>query len=132
MRIRKKNSFFLFVAIGATLGSILRVLLFHAIGLNQTWILLLIVNSLGSFIIGFIYGLEHRLHPNFITFGVVGFCGGFTTFSHFAYHNFKLIESGFFHIAMLNIMLSLLFGLFFAWLGFEGSSLKCFSNKDTK
>ncbi|HBR55614.1 MAG TPA: fluoride efflux transporter CrcB [Flavobacteriaceae bacterium] len=54
-------------------------------------------NILGSLIIGIILGLaaKHQtLTQNTILFLATGFCGGFTTFSTFAYENHVLLKSG--------------------------------------
>lgn len=56
-----------------------------------------VVNIVGCLIIGIIYGLSERfnwLTPEWRLFLVTGICGGFTTFSSFAYENIKLIQEG--------------------------------------
>jgi CrcB protein len=55
----------------------------------------LAVNILGSFLIGIFLVISERnsiglMRPLLVT----GFCGGFTTFSTFAYENYKLIQAG--------------------------------------
>jgi CrcB protein len=54
------------------------------------------VNVLGCLIIGLIYGFSERFNwsnPEFRLLLATGFCGGFTTFSAFAYENIKLLQT---------------------------------------
>jgi CrcB protein len=55
-----------------------------------------IVNILGCFLIGLFYGLSERgnlLTPEWRIMLTAGFCGGFTTFSSFAYENVQLLKT---------------------------------------
>lgn len=54
-----------------------------------------VVNIVGCFVIGMIYGLTEKgdfLTPDFRLFLTVGFCGGFTTFSSLANDAFLLMR----------------------------------------
>jgi len=55
------------------------------------------VNILGSLLIGIILGLavkNSNISQNTLLFVATGFCGGFTTFSAFAYENHVFLKSG--------------------------------------
>lgn len=54
------------------------------------------VNISGCLLIGVFYGLSGRyewLTPEWRTFLTTGFCGGYTTFSSFAYENITLLQT---------------------------------------
>ena len=56
-----------------------------------------IVNVLGCFILGLIYGLAEQgcsIDKDLKSFLCVGFCGGFTTFSTFSYEGMAMIRQG--------------------------------------
>jgi fluoride exporter len=78
------------------------------------------VNLLGSFIIGFLWGLWENttVHPNLRTFSFIGFLGGFTTFSTFALESLNLFRDGEYKLGILNILIQNIGGLLLAILGF--------------
>jgi CrcB protein len=87
----------LFVAIGGMLGSVGRFLLVGLIVnlLPYTFPFgTFLVNILGCFAMGSIVGIAER-HASFNSewriFLTAGFCGGFTTFSAFAFENVELL-----------------------------------------
>ncbi|MFZ1679119.1 MAG: fluoride efflux transporter CrcB [Saprospiraceae bacterium] len=65
------------------------------------------VNITGCLAIGLIYGLSQRFHwvtPEWGFFLATGFCGGYTTFSTFAYENITLLQnSNYLMFAMYSI-----------------------------
>lgn len=77
------------------------------------------VNIVGSFIIGIIYALAERsrISPEVRIFIATGFCGGFTTFSSFAFENVKLMQDGEFFNAALYVGLSLVICFVTVYLG---------------
>lgn len=80
----------------------------------------LTVNVLGSFFIGIIYAFSERgeiLTPEWRMFLAVGLCGGFTTFSSFAYENFTMLNLQQVFYSALYTGLSLIFGLLAVYLG---------------
>lgn len=80
-----------------------------------------LVNVSGCFLIGILATLiVERLvdRPDHIQFLlVIGFLGAYTTFSSFAFENDALFSYGHWWIAVLNITLSVLVGLFAARAG---------------
>ncbi len=97
------------VFIGGGFGSVLRFLLGKALNGMKAGIPVgtFLANILGSLIIGFILGLAAKnetLTQNHTLLLATGFCGGFTTFSSFAYENHLLLKSGdFFTFALYTI-----------------------------
>ncbi len=80
----------------------------------------LIVNIIGCFTLGVIYGLMERgeiLSQDARIFLTIGFCGGFTTFSTFAYENVSLLRDGNFIQTALYIALSVFAGIIALYLG---------------
>jgi len=80
------------------------------------------VNILGSFIIGIVLALFEKnmiIDNNLKLLIAVGFCGGFTTFSSFAFENLTALQSGQFLTAALYTAGSLLFGLLAVYVGFS-------------
>ena len=74
----------------------------------------MIVNIAGCLLIGVIFGISVRsdiLSPEVRMFLTVGFCGGFTTFSAFAYENMAMLKDGNFLYFSLYTGLSVFLGL---------------------
>lgn len=80
------------------------------------------VNILGCFILGLILGLMNKagvVSPKINAFLVVGFCGGFTTFSTFSNESFSLIINGQPLTSVLYMAGSMIIGLIAVWLGIQ-------------
>lgn len=114
------------VGLGGALGSVARYGISLALAQQTTqsfpWATL-IVNVVGSFVIGFAStllapaaagGQEHMKLAAFIT---KGFCGGFTTFSTFSLETYNLFEEGAYGQAGLNVAGSLLCCFIGVWAG---------------
>ena len=80
----------------------------------------LIINVSGSFLIGVLMTLlTERLnpHPNWRLFLVVGFLGGYTTFSSFEYEIYQSVRDGARWMGMLYLTGSVLLGYLGVWMG---------------
>lgn len=66
------------------------------------------VNCIGSFLIGILFArvYEGALNENYKALLIVGFCGGFTTFSSFSYEIFAMLRSGHFLPALSYVLTS--------------------------
>lgn len=80
----------------------------------------IVINVTGSFLIGLLMTVltEHfQPHPYWRLFLVVGFLGGYTTFSSFEYETLQAARQGSRWIALLNVAGSVLLGYLAVWLG---------------
>jgi len=80
----------------------------------------LVINVTGSFLIGFLMTLlteRLKLDPRWRLLLVVGFLGGYTTFSSFEWETFATIREGGLWAGMLNVVSSIMLGYIAVWLG---------------
>lgn len=104
------------VGTGGFIGSVLRYLI-SLIPLNESSNFpykTLIINVVGSFMIAFFsaLALKNRIDPKLSLMLRTGLCGGFTTFSTFAYETSGLFKSGFGFSAVLYVIFSVFLGIF--------------------
>jgi CrcB protein len=72
------------------------------------------VNVSGCLLIGLFYGLALKgnwMSPEWRLLLTTGFCGGYTTFSAFAYENVQMLRTGNLLIAFIYIAASVLLGI---------------------
>ena len=111
------------VAIGSGLGGVLRYLVPCWIGAAKgfPWATLT-VNVVGSLLIGLLSGLLARhggpSAESIRCFAVVGFCGGFTTFSTFSNETFRMLENNQWLSAAGYVGLSVAAGLVAVFVGY--------------
>lgn len=116
----------LWIALGGALGSVLRYVLggwvqkFSARGFP---IGTMAVNIIGCLIIGILLQkfLNEQAHPVARAFLIVGFCGGFTTFSTFSAETIGLMLGGEMGRATIYVLLSVILCLAATWGGMNAA-----------
>lgn len=117
----------LLIFFGAGVGGVFR----YWISTMSYWVLgrqfpygTLIVNASGCFLMGLLFTLIldrfDGIGPQLRSFLLIGFLGGYTTFSSFSIETLSLFENGEWFSGSLNIFLSVTLCLFLTWLGIIG------------
>jgi CrcB protein len=117
----------LLIFVGAGCGGIFR----YWISNVSYWLLgrqfpygTLVVNVSGCFLMGilFVFLLErfNGFGPQLRSLLLIGFLGGYTTFSSFSIETLNLFENGALLSAIVNILLSVILCLAATWLGIIG------------
>jgi CrcB protein len=110
------------IALGGAAGSVCRALAGMAFATRFPWGTLLI-NASGSLLIGWLIARigpgEPGASPRMVSLLVVGFCGGFTTFSTFSWQTFEQLQKGLWGAAIANVVLSVTLCLLAVWAGFS-------------
>ncbi|MEE4175485.1 MAG: CrcB family protein [Xanthomonadales bacterium] len=99
------------VFLGGALGAVAREFLAPALPDPWFWFPILLVNVLASFLMGWLFMLRGRWHPYWTHTLVGGFCGGFSTFSHFSYELVTLADAARYLEAGGYIALAVVFGI---------------------
>jgi len=112
----------LLIGLGGGIGSVFRYLTTIIVSKyynNAFPLATFIINMIGCFLIGAFMGFIENGGPNdnYKYLFVTGFCGGYTTFSAFAYENSSLMSTQNTFIAFTYIAASVVAGLLFVWLG---------------
>jgi len=84
----------------------------------------LTVNVIGSLIVGFVAALtleRATMNPALRSAILIGFCGGFTTFSALAYESFELARTGDPARSLLNLAAHAALGLAAVWVGYAAA-----------
>jgi len=112
----------LLVFFGGGIGSMLRYLISRAFNtqFHHFFLGTFLVNIIGCLLIGIILGISVKgtyLSENQTLLLASGFCGGFTTFSTFAYEKHSLLGSGEFIHFVIYTSASIAVGIFAIALG---------------
>ena len=113
---------YLLIALGGASGSLLRYLLGGAVQRTSPTgfpIGTMVVNISGCFLIGILVRqfMNMQLSYDLRALLIVGFCGGFTTFSTFSAETFTLIEGGEYGRAGVYVLLSVTLCLIATFVG---------------
>jgi CrcB protein len=119
----------LLIGLGGFVGSVARFLV-SRLNTRLDWLSIpmgtLVVNVIGSFLIGFLIGISEKspvLTVELRMFLMVGLCGGFTTFSSFTGENLMLMRNGQFLPLFLYTGLSILLGFAAVYFGYISTKL---------
>jgi fluoride exporter len=115
---------YLLILLGGGAGSLSRYLIGTAIvtryGTRFPIVGTMTINVTGSFLIGLLmtliterFGVNSNLRPLL----VIGFLGGYTTFSSFEWETYSAIRNGGFWVGIFNIVGSVVLGYTAVWLG---------------
>lgn len=112
------------IGTGGFFGSVARYLLSKFINehFSSLPVGTLTVNVIGSLLLGFIvYSVSFgkTISPEIRDLMTIGFIGGFTTMSTFAYESFRLFELNELTMFALNVFLNILLSLLAVYLGRE-------------
>jgi CrcB protein len=113
----------LLVGSGGFIGSVMRYMVQYYMEKSLTSTFpwgTIIANIAGSFIIGIVFALAEKgnlMNAEWRIFLAVGICGGFTTFSSFAYNNLTMLNERAWGSLLLNIGGNLFLGILAVYLG---------------
>lgn len=119
----------LLIGAGGFIGSIARYLVSKlniSVSLFAIPVGTLLVNVLGSFVIGFLIGLADKstiLNTGWRMFLMVGLCGGFTTFSTFTGENLVLLHNGQYASLFAYTGLSVVLGFTAVFFGYASTNI---------
>ena len=112
------------IGAGSFIGGIFRYLLSLLIQAKITGIFplgTLIVNIIGCFFIGIVFGIfdKGQISNEWKLFLATGVIGGFTTFSAFSIEAFTLFREGYVGYGLLYILTSVLIGLLITYIAYS-------------
>lgn len=115
---------YFYVGVAGAIGAILRYLI-SLVPFNQTTLFpysTLAVNLIGSFFLAWLTTQLFKrvtIRTNIQTAISTGLIGSFTTFSTFSVETVQLFQNGQVLLAVIYVLVSMIGGLFFSYLGFQ-------------
>lgn len=109
------------VAVGGGLGSVCRFLISLLMPKSTFPLATFAVNILGCFLVGLLsayFNSHANLSPNMKLLLIMGFCGGFTTFSTFAFEKVSMLQNGNHALFFVYVFSSIILGILAVFLGF--------------
>ena len=113
----------LIVGIGGFIGAVLRYIIsgfFYDLYGDKFPYGTLAVNIIGCFALGFIITFAEGkfiISPQMRSFVAIGLLGAFTTFFTFSFETLTLLQNELYTSAFLNILFSVVLGVFAVWVG---------------
>src|SRR4051812_23329723 len=115
---------YIYITCGGAIGCLLRYISVQWISGNSTSDFpfgTFFVNLTGSLLIGLLFGIfsvNGQVDDRTKFFFFIGFLGGFTTFSSFAFENMRMMSAGMFGVSLLYLLTSNLFGIALVFVGY--------------
>lgn len=116
---------YIYIAIGSAFGGMLRYFCSTIISNSLIYanfpLGVLVINIAGSFIIGLASSIsiaDPLIEARIKYLIIIGFCGGYTTFSSFSLDNLHLIQNNQVAVAVVNILSSVILCIVATWVGY--------------
>lgn len=112
----------LLVGLGGGIGSILRYIISYftlKYFKSELPVATFLVNIIGCFLVGVLFNTigSQNVNSTLKLLFIIGFCGGFTTFSAFAYENVAMLQAAQYSKTLLYTLLSIITGFIAVWAG---------------
>jgi fluoride exporter len=109
----------LYIFIGGGLGAMCRWAVSRSFQATHFPWATLTVNLVGCFLIGLVYYYTTKNQQVLHLFAVVGFLGGFTTFSSYSLELMKMIENGLYKNVISYFLVSNVLGIGLVYIGYK-------------
>lgn len=120
LTLLEKLPFVLVVALGASIGAVLRYQVYIAVDkwFGASHYATFTVNIIGSFVVGWLFVMLGKIENNSLQLLLMtGLLGSFTTFSTFSMDNVRLLSSGLYSQALTYIFSQVILGVIVCFIG---------------